>query len=108
MQNDPLEYSQALDLVHYFLGPNFTLTAAFPSSYAVFDRTTLVAYAQGADVTWETVLRRAGAWPSPPQFSAAKQDVKRGSETVARAMSSNLAKRIANALNCYTPDKRGQ
>lgn len=44
-----------------------------------------------------------------PKFSAVGQDVKQGKfETVARAVSGNMAKRIANALNAYTPDKRGQ
>jgi hypothetical protein len=46
---------------------------------------------------------------SAPKFSAAGQDVKQGKEvTIARAASTNMAKRIANALNSYTPDKRGQ
>jgi hypothetical protein len=44
-----------------------------------------------------------------PKFSAADKDVKQGlTTTVARAVSTNMAKRIANALNAYTPDKRGQ
>lgn len=44
----------------------------------------------------------------PIKFTAAGQDVKRGAETIARAVSGNMAKRIANALNSYIPDERGQ
>lgn len=43
-----------------------------------------------------------------PKFSAADQDIKQGQMTVARAVSKTFAKRIANALNKYTPDRRGQ
>lgn len=42
------------------------------------------------------------------KFSAADQDVKQGPLTIARAVSKTFAKRIANALNHYTPDRRGQ
>ena len=34
--------------------------------------------------------------------------VMRGKEFICRACSSNMAKRIASALNSYTPDRRGQ
>lgn len=43
-----------------------------------------------------------------PQFIAVHSTIKRGAEIVARAVSSTMARRIANALNCYTPDRRGQ
>jgi hypothetical protein len=42
------------------------------------------------------------------QFSAVNQDVKQGKSTVARAVSGNMAKRIANALNDHQPNHRGQ
>lgn len=45
---------------------------------------------------------------APAKFSAADQDIKQGQMTVARAVSKTFAKRIANALNRYTPDRRGQ
>jgi hypothetical protein len=46
---------------------------------------------------------------SAPKFVAVGQDVKQGQAlTVARATSGTMAKRIANALNAYTPDSRGQ
>ena len=44
-----------------------------------------------------------------PKFSAVDKDVKQGKfDTIARTASKTMAKRIANALNSYTPDKRGQ
>lgn len=47
--------------------------------------------------------------PQPAaKFAAAGQDVKQGPLTIARAASTNMAKRIANALNKYVPDRRGQ
>lgn len=43
------------------------------------------------------------------QFVAINRKVKRGKfETVAEARSNTFAKRIANALNLYTPNRRGQ
>lgn len=45
----------------------------------------------------------------PAKFVAVDKDIKQGlTTTVARATSTNMAKRIANALNEYTPDRRGQ
>lgn len=49
--------------------------------------------------------------PKPtPKFSVADRstDIKQGQTTIARAASHNMALRIANALNSYTPDRRGQ
>jgi hypothetical protein len=54
-----------------------------------------------------TQLNEAAA--ALPKFVAVGKDIKQGRDlTVARAVSTNMAKRIANALNAYTPDKRGQ
>lgn len=51
---------------------------------------------------------------SPPEipepklrFVAIHNIVKRGAETWARARSHTFAKRIANALNSYTPNDKG-
>ena len=46
--------------------------------------------------------------PAPPPFVAVHDTIKRGAETIARAVSHNMAIRIANALNAYKPDRRGQ
>jgi hypothetical protein len=66
----------------------------------------------GVTVTEKAKLQVDAAEPlrnqQTPKFSAADQDIKQGHMTVARAVSKNFAKRIANALNRYTPDKRGQ
>lgn len=40
-------------------------------------------------------------------FAAAGPDVKQGIRTIARAVSANMALRIANALNKYKPGSRG-
>lgn len=60
-------------------------------------------------------------WCTPPEvederryeapvfiFAAKDHDVWQGSERVAVARSNTFAKRIANALNRYKPDQRGQ
>jgi hypothetical protein len=50
----------------------------------------------------------ATTWPPPGWFVAVDKDVKRNQVTIARAVSTTFARRIANALNRYTPDRRGQ
>ena len=47
---------------------------------------------------------------SPPIFAVVPGStvVVQGSKFIASASSNNMAKRIANALNQYTPDRRGQ
>jgi hypothetical protein len=42
-----------------------------------------------------------------PIFVAVKQQVLKGSELIARAVSHTMAHRIANALNAYRPGKKG-
>lgn len=42
------------------------------------------------------------------KFVAIKEAIMRGAEHIATARSTTFAKRIANALNKYIPDKRGQ
>lgn len=46
--------------------------------------------------------------PAPLPFVAVHSLIKRGTETIARAVSHNFAVRIANALNAYKTDSRGQ
>lgn len=41
------------------------------------------------------------------RFQAHERVIMRGAEHVATAMSHNFARRIANALNTYTPNERG-
>lgn len=45
---------------------------------------------------------------SPQQFAASGEYIYESSAVAARASSSTMAKRIANALNLYPTDKRGQ
>lgn len=49
----------------------------------------------------------ASAASAAPRFAAIKASVLQGSTTVARAASKTMAKRIANALNKYKPNKEG-
>jgi hypothetical protein len=67
----------------------------------------------GHGATIEDAMRAAGYWPLPsdlaaaPIYSAEGYDVQLGSQQVAIAKSRTLAKRIANALNEYSPNERG-
>ncbi len=45
--------------------------------------------------------------PRPFMFIAIRRAVMRGSEMVATAKSHTFARRIANALNAYTPTRKG-
>jgi hypothetical protein len=46
--------------------------------------------------------------PKPHKFVAIDRNVMRGKdEAIARAVTHNMAKRIANALNRYTPNAKG-
>jgi hypothetical protein len=40
-------------------------------------------------------------------FVAVRNVIMRGSEYIGTAVSSTMARRIANALNCYKPGKKG-
>ena len=40
-------------------------------------------------------------------FAAHDLQIQRGTEIIARTYTTSMAKRIANALNAYTPDRRG-
>lgn len=50
---------------------------------------------------------RTGVYQPKLRFVAIHNIVKRGAETWARARSHTFAKRIANALNSYTPNDKG-
>lgn len=45
---------------------------------------------------------------APLPFVAVRDTIKRGAETIARAVSHNMAIRIANALNAHKTDRRSQ
>lgn len=45
--------------------------------------------------------------PKPMQFAANREFVYYGTQAIARAISKTLAKRIANALNRYKPNREG-
>jgi hypothetical protein len=63
--------------------------------------------------TIQEAMEAAGYWPLPdgfdlrPIYSAEGYDIQLGSQQVAIAKSKTLAKRIANALNEYSPNERG-
>lgn len=42
-----------------------------------------------------------------PQYASAGPRIMLADRAVATAVSNSMAKRIANALNAYTPDRRG-
>jgi hypothetical protein len=44
----------------------------------------------------------------PTRFVAVGSDVYLGQKRIALCLTKNMAKRVANALNAYTPDRRGQ
>lgn len=46
--------------------------------------------------------------PKRSQFIAVGPKVLEGAKLICGACSSTFARRIANALNAYTPDRRGQ
>lgn len=65
--------------------------------------------AHGADI--EDAMRKGGFFPPPvspsPAFIAVGLDVLRSGVPVAKAGSVTMARRIANALNFYAPNKKG-
>lgn len=66
----------------------------------------------GHGVTIQAAMEAAGLWPPPagrvaPLFAAANYSVMYGDERVAIAESKTMAKRIASALNAYSPNERG-
>jgi hypothetical protein len=66
----------------------------------------------GRGQTIHAAMVAAGLWPAPGEtrdvFVAADYTVKLGADNVAVAKSKTMAKRIANALNAYSPDARGR
>lgn len=52
--------------------------------------------------------RRVGIPPAPPFIVRERTLVYHGQQKIAIVVSATMAKRIANALNQYLPDERGQ
>jgi len=81
----------------------------YGTTYHVFSRTRLL----GSGETYEAALRAAKLYPLPPSrkstllFGVEDTDVFRGEQFVCSARSHNIARRIAAALNAYTPSDRG-
>lgn len=82
----------------------------FGDSYHVFSRTQML----GSGASYEAALKSAKLLPRKPRrdfeavlFAATGCDVSRGSLPVCVARTPNMALRIANALNAYTPNDRG-
>lgn len=98
--------AQANDLARYFLGPKW---------WAINDRQGIVCLGDGPRSSprfmgsgWRDVFRAAGVkLPSRSRFTAQGTSVMQDAEPVATARSATYAKRIANALNKHTPDRRG-
>jgi hypothetical protein len=79
-------------------------------SYHVFSRTRLL----GSGPSYEAALKAAKLLPRKERraydavlFVATGSNVVRGSLPVCAARTPNMALRIANALNAYTPNDRG-
>lgn len=95
---------QAQDLARHFLGSNwdawtrddeFFLSHIGGPGYFVAN-------------SWRKVFRLAGVpLPARRHFAHVGRTVKNGRESVAECYSNSMAERIANALNAYTPDRRG-
>ncbi len=76
--------------------------------FHAFEKTTHI----GSGATLEAALESAGLLPIPERrdvvlFANRGSNVMRGEEPVCVARTRNMAHRIANALNCYTPNKEG-
>jgi hypothetical protein len=109
MSNE-LTPDQANDCARYFLGREWSaaLNERTGSHVLLRVRGVVRTYASS---NWPDVFRSAGIvlpQKSAEKFVAVDQDVKRGSETWARAVSHSFAKRIAKALNAQTADRMGQ
>lgn len=117
-----LTWSQGMDLLRW-LAPNpnrmggtaHSLLHSSAEHVALFCDTNLIAYGSDRDHMGciENALRNAELWPGPdvapppPKFTAIGMQILRGSDSIARAISSTMARRIANALNRYQPNSRG-
>lgn len=82
----------------------------FRNRIHVFSKTTLL----GSGKDYEAALEAAGLLPLPDRrgqepalFANNGVKVYRGASWVCDARTRNMAHRIANALNCYTPNKEG-
>jgi hypothetical protein len=108
MKKTSLTFDEALHLIKRQCGLTYCLTR-HGGWWHVFDRTEL-------KVSGRTLLEAveaAGieipeAKNSECEFVAIGAKVMRGTERIADARSTNFANRIANALNKYNSDQRGQ
>lgn len=107
-KND-LSVSQATDLAHYFLGPDWRVFTTLAGERCLtVDTLNQPNYQRHYAYTWRAVFRLAGVnLPVRPQFSPQKDRIMQGDKCVAVACSPNFATRTANALNEYEPDRRG-
>ena len=82
---------------------------SYSGSYHAFSRTKLL----GSGATYEQALIAAKLLPKPKTrksavlFAVDGTDVYRGEAFICSACSYNMARRISNALNAYTPSDRG-
>ena len=108
MKKTSLTFDEALHLLRDQLGMTYNLTRS-GGWWHVFDRTELkcqgrslleAVEAAGIDVPEED--------SHEAEFVAVGAKVMRGLERIGDARSTNFANRIANALNQYKADRRGQ
>jgi hypothetical protein len=102
-----MEYSDAINLMHR-ARVHLPALVYMQGRYFVFARTKML----GHGATIPEALEAAGLIPEAPraeivQFAAIGSDVLRGDKPICVARSHNMALRIANALNAYTPNDRG-
>jgi hypothetical protein len=102
-----LTLDQATDLARHFLGG--------PSWYAwSVNGACLLGRGPGyiveaiSETSWREAFRKLGVkLPVRRHYAHVGPRVMREGEAVATAVSNSMAERIANALNSYTPDRRG-
>jgi hypothetical protein len=108
MKKTSLTFTEALQLVKQQLGLSYCLMR-HGGWWHVFDRTTLKCSGRSLLEAVENAgIDVPEAANSECEFVAVGAKVMRGSERIADARSTNFANRIANALNEYEPDHRGQ
>lgn len=103
----------ARDMVRYFLSPSHTLHYTSDGWASLFYLARIV-HVPTDDL--QSLLIATGAWPDPAVYPPASRrmfishdcSIMMADTHIAQARSHTMAKRIAFALNRYTPDKRGR
>jgi hypothetical protein len=97
---------QATDLARYFLGPGWIGGTDGTHYWLIRNVGTIRPMQTGR--SWREAFRKAGVkLPVRRNFVAIEERVMDGDKCVAVASSPTFARRTANALNEYEPDRRG-